>query len=145
MNKRMMAIVLIMASIPVTGAIACTSYPQSGVADIEGIQDVQELFQKYRAIDSESPDQLTILKQNMQLETFNGKITEPIKDRRVQMHLAKRPLFEKDTYVECILRDPNQVFSAKVEEHVTISGRLSDFSRSKIEFAECEIQSNHTN
>ena len=139
------AIILMMAAFSLTGAIACTSNPQDKVEDIEGTQNVHKLFQKYRKIGSESPDQLKILKDNKQPETFHGKITKPIKDRKVQMHLRTEPLIVQDTYAECILHDPNQVFFAKVGDHVTISGRLSDFSRHKISFTECDFRDNHTN
>ena len=140
-----MAIVLMMAMLTLTSAIACASNPQSEVADVDGVQNVRELFLKYWSIAAESPDQLEILQQKREPETFHGIITKPIKDGKVQMHLRKEPLIVQDTYSECTLHDRNQVFFAKVGDHVTISGRLSDFAPRKIRFAECVILDNYTN
>ena len=137
-------IIFIMAVGALTAAIACGSYPQDEVAHIEGIQNVSQLVQKYRTAESESPDQLKIFKQSKQQETFHGLITKPIEDSKVQMHLRKEPWIAEDTYAECILHDQNQAFVAKVGEHVTISGRVSDFSRHQITFTECQILKNHT-
>lgn len=129
------------ASIVMTG---CTDRPQVSVKDVEGVQKVDQLIYKYRKAKSESPDQLTILLEAKQPETFHGLITRPIENSKVQMHLtALRPL-RKDTYAECLLADRLQVFEAKVGEHVTLKGRLSEFSSDRIKLVDCRILANHS-
>lgn len=110
-------LVVAAASIVTTG---CTERPQDGVEDVEGVQKVDQLIYKYRETKSESPDQLTILLQAKQPETFHGLITRPIENGKVQMHLAVLGLSQKDSYAECLLADRLQAFEAKVGEHVTV-------------------------
>lgn len=129
------------ASIVMTG---CTDRPQGSVEDVEGVQTVDQLIYKYRKARSESPDQLTILLEAKQPETFHGLITRPIENSKVQMHLAVLGPLQKDTYAECLLADRLQVFQAKVGEHVTLKGRLSEFSSDRIKFVDCQILTNHS-
>ena len=138
------AVILMMmatASIAMTG---CTDRPQGSVEDVEGLQNVDQLIYKYRKTKSESPDQLTILLQAKQPETFHGLITRPIENSKVQMHLAVLGTLQKDTYAECLLADRLQVFEAKVGEHVAVIGRLSEFSSDQIKFVDCQILANHS-
>ena len=125
-------------------AIGCTNYPQNGVEDIEGVQSVNELFDKYRILESESPDRLAILLDRSEPETFQGLITKPIKDSKIQMHLRTEWWVVGDTYAECILHNQEQVFEAKVGDNITVAGRLSEFSENQIKFTQCRIEENHT-
>ena len=138
------AVILMILTAASIGATGCTDRPQGGVEDIEGVQKVDQLIYKYRKTKSESPDQLTILLQAKQPETFHGLITRPIENGKVQMHLAVLGPLQKDTYAECLLADRLQVFEAKVGEHVTVKGRLSEFSSDQIKFVDCHILANHS-
>ena len=147
MKKKTLSIPAVILMILATASIAiigCTDRPQGGVDEIEAVQKVDQLFYKYRKTKSESPDQLTILIQAKKPETFHGLITRPIENSKVQMHLAILGPMQEDTYAECVLADRLQVFDAKVGEHVTVKGRLSEFSRDQIKFVECQILDNHS-
>ena len=141
-SKRATILIILVAAF--SAAVGCTDYPQDAVEDVEGVQSVYDLFDRYRKTKSESPDQMTIFLEGQKSETFHGLITEPIEKRKVQMHLAiEKPLL-KDTYIECELADRSQVFEAKVGEHVTIKGGLSEFSGQQIRFTGCKILQNHS-
>ena len=147
MNKNTLSTpwpIIIIASILGIISMGCTDLPQGGVDDIPGVQKVDELFSKYRRIRAESPDQLTILLQRQEPEVFHGLITKPIENAKVQMHLVTRGLLEEDIYAECVLADPAQVVEAKVGEHVTLAGRLSEFADHQLKFIGCQILENHS-
>ena len=138
------ATILIIVVIALMAAIGCTEQPQSGVAKVQSVQDVSELFNKYRKTKAESPDQMTIFLERQEPETFHGRITKPIENGKVQMHLIELRPIQKDTYAECVLADRGQVFDAKVGEHVTIAGKLAEFADKQIKFTNCQIVRNHS-
>ena len=138
------ATILIILVAAFTAAVGCTAYPQVAVEDVEGVQSVYDLFDRYRKTKSESPDQMTIYLRGQQSETFHGFITKPIENGKVQMHLTTQKLPDNDTYTECELADQFQVFKAKIGEHVTIKGDLSEFSGRQIRFNRCHILQNHS-